>query len=50
VPNLCTRFEVSVEGKIHIVEGVALSRWIEERRRELRGPKGFLFSQRPTMD
>jgi hypothetical protein len=50
VPNLSTRFEVSTEGKIHFVEGVALSRWIERRRRELRGPKGFLFSQRPMME
>jgi hypothetical protein len=50
VPNLSTRFEVSTEGKIHIVESVALSRWIEQRRKQLNSPKGFLFSQRPRME
>jgi hypothetical protein len=32
------------------VEGVALQRWIVNQREELKGPKGYLFSQRPTLE
>jgi hypothetical protein len=31
------------------VEGAALQRWIEQRRQEWKGPKGLLFSRRPTL-
>jgi hypothetical protein len=46
VPTRETAFEVVISGKVYAVTGVALQRWIEERRREWRGPKGLLFSRR----
>jgi ATP-dependent DNA ligase len=33
----------------YTVEGAALQRWIEQRRQEWKGPKGLLFSRRPTL-
>jgi len=36
-------------GKVYTVEGTALQRWIEQRRQEWKGPKGLLFSRRPTL-
>jgi hypothetical protein len=50
IPSRDTIFEIIAEGKIHRVRGAALRRWIEIRRDELKGPKGFLFSQRAVMD
>ena len=38
-----------VDGKVYTVKGVALQRWINKRRGELKGPRGLLFSQRPTL-
>ncbi len=49
VPTLTTRFEISADGKIHNVEGDALQRWILSRQEVLKGPKGLLFSRRPTL-
>jgi hypothetical protein len=48
-PTISTVFEVVIEGKVHRVRGVALQRWIEERRAEWKGPRGFLFAQRPML-
>jgi hypothetical protein len=48
-PTLSTVFEVVIDGKVHRVEGATLQRWIERRRFEWRGPRGYLFSQRPTL-
>src|SRR5438045_960242 len=45
-----TVFEVTSAGKIHYVRGDALRRWILKERQERKGPAGFLFSQRPTLD
>jgi hypothetical protein len=50
VLTLATIFEVVVEGKIHKVKGDALQRWIVQQRQERKGPRGMLFSQRPTLD
>ena len=50
VPTLSTVFEVVLDGKIYRVEGAALQCWVVKRRGELNGPKGHLFSQRPTLD
>ncbi|MCU1324999.1 MAG: hypothetical protein JWN34_369 [Bryobacterales bacterium] len=50
MPTLQTVFEVVVDGKVHRVEGAALQRWIVKRREEMKGPRGYLFSQRPTLD
>jgi hypothetical protein len=50
IPTLATVFEVVADGKVYRVEGRALQRWIVKRRQEWNGPKGFLFSQRPTLD
>jgi hypothetical protein len=49
VPSLATIFEVVTAGRVYRVEGAALQRWIVQRRQEWNGPKGFLFSQRPTL-
>ena len=44
------RFEVSTGGKIHYVQRHALQQWILRERHERKGPAGFLFSQRPTLE
>ena len=49
IPTILTVFEVVIGGKVYSVRGVALQRWIEQRRQEWKGPKGLLFSQRPTL-
>jgi hypothetical protein len=49
VPDIMTVFEVVKGAKVYTVEGVALQRWIEQRRQEWKGPKGLLFSRRPTL-
>jgi hypothetical protein len=41
--------EVSVNGSIHKVPGSKLQKWIFKRRQEWKGPRGMLFSQRPTL-
>jgi hypothetical protein len=43
-------FEVSVGGKIHVVHGKALQRWILRERKERRGPAGYVFGKRPLLD
>lgn len=48
-PTLATVFEVVVDGRLYRVTGKALQQWITERRKELNGPKGALFRQRPTL-
>jgi hypothetical protein len=48
-PTLATTFEVVTAGRLYRVDGAALQRWILRRREEWKGPKGFLFSQRPTL-
>jgi len=50
VPTLASVFEVVVDGKVYTVKGTALQRWIIMQRGERKGPRGFLFSQRPTLD
>jgi hypothetical protein len=49
-PTLTTVFEVVVGGRVYRVAGSALQRWIVERGNRLNGPKGYLFSQRPTLE
>ena len=49
-PTLGTVFEVVAGGKLYHVDGIALKRWIADRRQELKGPKGLLFRERPTLD
>jgi hypothetical protein len=49
IPSLETVFEVTVNGRVYKVPGAKLQRWIMKRRQELNGPKGMLFSQRPTL-
>ena len=43
-------FEVVCAGEIHYIKGAALQWWILKERQERKGPAGFLFSQRPTLD
>jgi hypothetical protein len=43
-------FEVTEGGKVHRVEGKALQQWILKERDERKGPRGILFSRRPTLD
>ena len=50
VPTLATIFEVIFEGKVYRVEGKALQRWILKQRGALNGPRGYLFSERPTLE
>src|SRR5437667_7227776 len=50
IPTLATVFEIVLDGKMYTVKGAALQRWIVNRRGELKGPKGLLFSQRPALD
>ena len=45
-----TIFGVVAGGRIHHVQGAALQRWIIKERQERKGPAGFLFSQRPTLE
>jgi hypothetical protein len=45
-----TVFEVIAGGAIHYIKGSALQRWILKERQERKGPAGFLFSQRPTLE
>jgi hypothetical protein len=51
LPNssLQTTFEVTVNGKVEKVPGTKLQKWITKRRSDLKGPRGLLFSQRPTL-
>jgi hypothetical protein len=49
IPTLATIFEVVTTGRVYRVEGAALQRWILRRREEWKGPKGFLFKQRPML-
>jgi hypothetical protein len=49
VPTPATVFEVVTDGRLYRVSGVDLQAWILKRRAELNGPKGYLFSQRPTL-
>jgi len=49
-PTLATVFEVVAGGKVYHVAGVALQRWIVERRQKWKGPKGYMFCQRPGVD
>jgi hypothetical protein len=50
VPTMATAFDVVTDGRVHRVSGVALHRWIEQRRQSWQGPRGTLFRQRPTLD
>jgi len=43
-------FEVIAGGEIHYIKGGALQRWILKERQECKGPAGFLFSQRSTLE
>ena len=49
IPTKDTVFEVIAAGQILRVEGLRLRKWIEQRRSERKGPRGLLFSQRPTL-
>ena len=49
-PTLATVFEVVVSGKVYRVAGAALQRWIVERRQLWKGPKGYMFSKRPSLE
>jgi hypothetical protein len=49
IPTIATLFEVVHGGRIMIVPGARLKKWIENRRDEWKGPRGVLFRQRPTL-
>lgn len=49
-PTLTTVFEVVVAGKIYHVRGAALQRWIVDKRSAWKGPKGYMFCQRPGLE
>jgi hypothetical protein len=49
-PTVESVFEVVVEGQIHRVQGKVLQRWILKERQERRGPAGYVFSKRPSLE
>jgi hypothetical protein len=49
IPTLATVFEVVAAGRLYCVNGAALQKWILQKQQKWKGPKGFLFSQRPTL-
>ena len=49
-PTLATVFEVVAAGKIYHVRGAALQRWIIDKRSTWKGPKGYMFCQRPGLE
>ena len=49
VPTLATIFEVITEGRVYLVTGTALQRWIEQRRQSWQGPRGALLRNRPSL-
>ena len=42
-PDASTLFEITTEGKVLYVEGQKLKKWIERRRIDWNGPRGYLF-------
>jgi hypothetical protein len=50
IPTVASVFEVTTAGHVHRIEGRKLRDWIMKRREEWKGPRGFLFGQRPTLD
>jgi len=49
-PNVSTMFELCTDGIVLQVEGKKLRNWIEWRRIDLNGPRGYLFSKRPMLE
>ena len=49
IPTLATVFEVVAAGRLYCGKGAALQKWILQKQQEWKGPKGFLFSQRPIL-
>jgi hypothetical protein len=49
IPTTSTSFEVSTDGKLLMVSGTRLKKWIEKRREDWNGPRGVLFRQRPEI-
>ena len=50
IPDINTVFEVVSDGRVYRVTGVNLRDWIRTRRKELKGPAGYLFNKRPALD
>jgi hypothetical protein len=50
IPTPETIFEVTAKGKVHTVLGGKLQQWILKERQERKGPMGYLFQKRPTME
>src|SRR5262249_40599860 len=49
ISTTSTLFEVVANGTILHVSGARLKKWIEKRRHEWNGPRGFLFRERPVI-
>jgi len=50
IPTSATIFDVTANGKVHRVNGAKLKEWITKERTQRKGPAGYLFGKRPTMD
>ena len=50
IPSVATIFEVVANRRVYTVTGKALQQWIDKRRKAWKGPRGLLFSQRPTLE
>jgi hypothetical protein len=50
IPTPDTIFEVTAKGRLHKVNGAKLREWIAKERTQRKGPSGYMFGKRATMD
>jgi hypothetical protein len=50
IPTPETVFELTAKGRVHTVVGAKLREWILRERTQRKGPQGYMFGKRPTMD
>jgi hypothetical protein len=50
MPTTETMFEVTAKGRVHTVPGAKLKDWILKERTQRKGPQGYMFGKRPTME
>jgi len=50
IPTADSIFEVTAKGCVHKVLGAKLREWIARERTQRKGPSGYMFAKRATMD